>query len=131
MPVTIEGEFVRHDDGKDYFNMKTVKSFMNFYLHVWPVSIDFHINNNTIFFTKVKSFMDVSHMKINVDNGFFAKVWTNPANLILNYNWKLLKAEMDKDPSKYTSVVRDIIQPILEKVAVQDIHRIDHDNFSN
>lgn len=92
MPVTVDGEFVERD-GKTYFNVKKVDSFLN-----------------------------LTHMKIHVDNGFWAKAWTGPTNLALNSDWKILKTEIDKDPSKYTSIVTDILTPILAKLAVEDLY---------
>lgn len=92
MPVTIDGEFVERN-GKTYFNVKNVKSLLN-----------------------------LTHMKINVDNGFWAKAWTGPTNLALNSDWKILKTEIDKDPSKYIEIVNDILRPLLEQVAVEDVY---------
>lgn len=100
MPVTVDGEFVQID-GKDYF----------------------HINNIT-------SELFVSHIKsdISVNGGWIRKAkekfWTAPGTALMNLNWKLIKAEMDKDKEKFNVVIRDILTPILKKVAVQDIFQI-------
>lgn len=67
--------------------------------------------------------MNVSHLKVNVDNGFWAKAWTGPTNLLLNRDWKLVKAEIDKDKEKFNVIIKDILTPILNKVAVQDIYQ--------
>lgn len=92
MGVSVEGGFVQRD-GKTYYNTKDVNSFLS-----------------------------VSYMKVNVDNGLWAKRWTIPTNLALNADWKVLKNEIDKNQERYISIVRDIVTPLLNNVAVEDIY---------
>lgn len=84
MPITVDGEIVQRD-GKDYFSIKNVDS--------------------DLYLTNVKS--DVS-----VDGNWFKKIkesfWTGPATVLLNLEWKLIKAELDKDKDKFNAIVKDI-----------------------
>lgn len=49
--------------------------------------------------------------------------WVNKKlNQVFNSNWKLLKSELDASLDLYTgNIIRSILTPLLENVAVQDI----------
>lgn len=100
MPVTVDGEFVE-SDGKSYFHLKSVSS--------------------ELFVSHIKS--DVS-----VDGGWIRKAkekfWTAPGTALMNLNWKLIKAEMDRDKEKFNIIIKDILTPILKGIAVQDIFQM-------
>lgn len=97
MPVTVEGEFVNRD-GNDYFSIKKVDS-------------DLYLSN-------VKS--DVS-----IDGNWFQKLresfWTGPASVLLNLEWKMIKAELDKDKEKFNAIIKEIFEQILNEISIQDI----------
>lgn len=95
IPISYDGEFIRRN-GKDYYNIKSVKAHAN-----------------------------VSRMQINAKckniNGFIE----NQLNNLLNEHWKVLKAEMDDSLNEYIGeIIRTIVQPILNQVAVQDFYKI-------
>lgn len=100
MPVTIDGEFVQ-TDGKDYFKIKNVDS--------------------ELFVSHIKS-------DISVDGGWMKrakeKFWTAPGTALMNLNWKLIRAEMDKDKAKFNFIIKDILTPILKGVAIQDVFQL-------
>lgn len=98
MPITVDGSFVQRD-GKDYFSIKTVNSD----LYLSNVKSDVSINGN--WFQKMKE-----------------SFWTGPATVLLNLEWKLIKAELDKDKEKFNAIIKDIFTKILDKVAIQDIY---------
>lgn len=93
MSIIVDGEFVQ-TDGNDYFIIKNVDSDLN-----------------------------LSFLKVDVDNGFWAKAWTGPMNLVLNRDWKIIESEIDKDKDKFNIIIQDILTPILNKVSVRDIYQ--------
>lgn len=45
-------------------------------------------------------------------------------NKLLNDNWKILKNELDDSLDKYIgNIIRSILQPILNQVAVKDFYK--------
>lgn len=94
MPINIDGEFFQRD-GKDYFSIKSVNSDLN-----------------------------ISYLKLDVyKDGFFAKGWTIPTNVLLNHNLENVKDQIIKNKQKFNVIIEDILTKILDKVAVQDIYQ--------
>lgn len=93
IPITYEGQFVRRN-GKEYYVIKNVQTHLN-----------------------------VSRMKINAKCKNILG-WINDAmNNLLNDNWKILIAELDDSLNQYIgNVIRSILQPILDNVAVKDFY---------
>lgn len=94
IPITYDGVFVRRN-GKDYYVVKSVKAHAN-----------------------------VSQMKLNTKCKNIPGIIQDQLNNLLNANWKVLKAEMDSSLNKYIGdIIRSILQPILNQVAVQDFYK--------
>lgn len=94
VPITYSGEFVRRND-KDYYVIKDVKAHLS-----------------------------VSRMKLNTKCKNIPG-WINGAmNNLLNEHWKILIAELNDSLDKYVgNIIRSILQPILNQVAVQDFYK--------
>lgn len=94
MPISYDGQFIRRN-GKDYYVITGVKAHLN-----------------------------ISRMKLNAKCKNIPG-WINDAmNNLLNDNWKILKAELDDSLDLYIgNIIRSILQPILNKVAVEDFYR--------
>lgn len=93
-PLTLDGEFVKLD-GKDYYVIKTVNAHM-----------------------------EVSLMKLETKcKNLYG--WVNKKlNSVFNDHWKLFKSELDESLNKYIGdIINEILKPVLEKVAVQDLYQ--------
>lgn len=93
IPISYDGQFVRRN-GKEYYVIKNVKTHLN-----------------------------VSRMKLNAKCKNLLG-WINDAmNNLLNENWKILKAELDDSLDQYIgNIIRSILQPILNQIAVKDFY---------
>lgn len=93
VPITYDGQFVRRN-GKDYYQIKNIKAHSN----VSRMTLKAKFNN--------------------------VPGWINDAvNHQLNENWKTLKAELDDSLNEYIgNIIRSILQPILNQVAVKDFY---------
>lgn len=94
IPITYDGGFVRRN-GKDYYIIKSVQAHAN-----------------------------VSRMKLKAKCKNIHGFIEDQLNNLLNEHWKVLKAEMDDSLNKYIGdIIRSILQPILNQVAVQDFYK--------
>lgn len=91
-PVTMDCDVIQKD-GKDYIKVKNV----HLHLKVSNFAMDFKSTS--------------LHPTIN-----------NIANRVINANWERLKAEIDNDLERYIGdVIKSIIVPITDKIAIQDL----------
>lgn len=94
IPITYDGEYVQRS-GKDYYVINSVKAHAN-----------------------------VSQMKLNAKCKNIHGFVEDQLNNLLNQHWKALKAQMDNSLDKYIGdIIRSILQPILNQVAVQDFYK--------